>query len=126
MIMQICKSFKFDSAHFLPYYKGKCNSLHGHSWVLQVTLSGYVNDNTGMIIDFKEFSSKIQEIIETYDHTCLNDFVFNPTCENILESLGEEILKVATELDVDLAKLRLYEGPDSYIEKMYSMITRRV
>lgn len=47
----ISRDFKFDAAHKLEKYHGKCESLHGHTYRIRVTLCGEP-DEEGMIIDF--------------------------------------------------------------------------
>ncbi|GCA81549.1 6-carboxy-5,6,7,8-tetrahydropterin synthase [Microcystis aeruginosa NIES-2521] len=37
----IYKEFRFEAAHHLPHYEGKCRRLHGHSWLGRV----YVKSN---------------------------------------------------------------------------------
>ena len=119
MKTSVCKIFSFESAHYLPGYKGKCSNLHGHHWTLEVGVSGPVNKDSGMVIDFAELKSIVnQVVIDRLDHTCLNDlelpFSKTPTCENLLEW-------IATRLNWDrgpevVCRLRLYETPDSFAE----------
>ena len=49
--MLLCRDFKFDAAHNLIHYHGKCERLHGHTYHLRVTLEGEP-DSEGMIYDF--------------------------------------------------------------------------
>ncbi|MFP3488603.1 6-carboxytetrahydropterin synthase, partial [Staphylococcus sp. SIMBA_130] len=47
----VTKEFTFDAAHHLHCYDGKCKSMHGHTYKLVITISGYVND-IGISVDF--------------------------------------------------------------------------
>ena len=58
--MFISREFKFDAAHFLPSYKGKCERLHGHTYKLRVKLEGEP-DSEGMIVDFAEIKRVVSE-----------------------------------------------------------------
>ena len=40
----VSKEFTFDAAHHLFNYEGKCKSLHGHTYHLQIAVSGYLDD----------------------------------------------------------------------------------
>ncbi|MBR6908475.1 6-carboxytetrahydropterin synthase, partial [bacterium] len=56
-MLTVTKIFKFEAAHWLPFYDGACHNLHGHSYKLEVTVTGEVKENVknpqcGMIIDF--------------------------------------------------------------------------
>jgi len=82
--MKIGKCFKFDSAHYLPDYKGKCRWMHGHTWTLTVEVEGELNEDTGMVLDFAVLAKEVEEAIRLLDHNSLNTFIYKPTCENIL------------------------------------------
>lgn len=69
---------------------GKCNNPHGHghNYVVEVTVGGLVNAETGMVCDMVELDSCVRkEIVERFDHTNLNcDPLFRgcvPTSENL-------------------------------------------
>ena len=111
--MLISKTFKFDSAHKLPNYPGKCSQLHGHTWKLIVSCSGEVNEKTGMTIDFLEIKRVVQDkVLSKIDHIYLNDLIENPTCENILLWIKKE-LKPSLR---GLKTLVLYETDSSFCE----------
>lgn len=62
--MTISKDIKFDCAHMLSNYDGKCSNLHGHTYHGTVTLEGDVNPETGMLLDY----NRIKEIVDVFDH----------------------------------------------------------
>jgi 6-pyruvoyltetrahydropterin/6-carboxytetrahydropterin synthase len=78
---------------------GKCNNPHGHghNYALEVTVSGPVNAETGMVCDLVELDKTVQEsVLEHFDHQNLNlaqefaDAV--PTTENLAVAIYD-ILK---------------------------------
>jgi 6-pyruvoyltetrahydropterin/6-carboxytetrahydropterin synthase len=74
---------KFDAAHHLPNYEGKCRNLHGHTWKVDVVISGLTNQN-GFVIDFTILKRELAILIDKhFDHKNLNETFANPTCENI-------------------------------------------
>jgi len=80
--MLVTKEFIFDSAHFLPNYYGKCESMHGHTYRLRVTVDGKVGEN-GLVIDFVILKKIVKEkIIEKLDHRVINDIIKMASCEN--------------------------------------------
>lgn len=128
MKTSVCKIFTFEAAHYLPGYDGKCRNLHGHSWKLEVEVSGLVTPRTGMVVDFSNLKNLVNdEVISKLDHTCLNEAlagimedcygVTNPTCENLVEWIWKKLSPMGgwTET-IKLERLRLYETPDSYAE----------
>lgn len=118
MKMSVCKTFSFDAAHYLPNYEGKCKNLHGHTWKLEVEVSGVAGGATGMIIDFANLKNAVSlEVISKFDHTLLNDRVKNPTCENLLDWIWKVLDSWSIlEGSIKLERVRLWETPDSYAE----------
>ncbi len=73
---------KFQAAHFLRGYKGKCEKIHGHTFQVEVRVEGRELDGSGISIDFTEIKNRLASILP--DHTMLNDvFNFNPSAENL-------------------------------------------
>lgn len=85
----------FAASHFLRGYKGKCESLHGHTWKVEVVLKHTKLDKLGMVIDFKEIKQKLNDILERLDHAHLNDIApftkKNPTTENLAQYIFGEL-----------------------------------
>jgi 6-pyruvoyltetrahydropterin/6-carboxytetrahydropterin synthase len=75
---------------------GKCNNPHGHghNYTLEVTVSGKVDPQTGMVCNLADLDGFVQrEIMDIYDHANLNTLSqFQkrvPTSENLcLEIYG--------------------------------------
>ena len=94
--MQVRKSFRFEAAHVLPHHPGKCSRLHGHSYVLEVAIDGPLQDDgpaEGMVVDFDEIDKIVKTaIIDNLDHRSLNEFMENPTSENILVWIWDQLV----------------------------------
>lgn len=60
---------EISSAHFLENYVGKCAKLHGHNWIIFVTVGAESLGQYAMVVDFSE----VKKIINTFDHTLIND-----------------------------------------------------
>jgi 6-pyruvoyltetrahydropterin/6-carboxytetrahydropterin synthase len=85
----------YDDARNREVY-GKCNNPHGHGhdYVVEVTVSGPVSADTGMVIDLGMLDALVQkEILERFDHTNLNltdDFSATvPSTENLIVRIYE-------------------------------------
>ncbi len=71
-MISITKKFKFEAAHAIVNYNGPCKNIHGHSYQLEVSITGIINKETCQILDFKiikEIVSKL--IIEPIDHSLI-------------------------------------------------------
>jgi len=69
-MMTLTYTAKFDAAHYLPEYNGPCRNLHGHTWRVEVEITGTPDPSTGMIVDFREMKKALEEILP--DHTLIN------------------------------------------------------
>jgi 6-pyruvoyltetrahydropterin/6-carboxytetrahydropterin synthase len=83
--MALEMDFHFAAAHRLPRYRGKCFNMHGHNYKLTVTLYGEPDPYTGILVDFGDIETAVKEhVLDQCDHSTLNDFIENPTAENIV------------------------------------------
>ena len=58
----------FETAHRLPHLEGKCQSLHGHSWWAEVTVSG-PELAAGVLVEFGPFKKGLRAWIDrNLDH----------------------------------------------------------
>jgi 6-pyruvoyltetrahydropterin/6-carboxytetrahydropterin synthase len=93
---------------------GKCNNPygHGHNYMIEVTVSGPVNDQTGMVCNLVDLDSFVHaQIVERYDHQNLNllsEFKKQvPTTENLCISIYEIMKRGFTAAHLD--KVRIEE-----------------
>jgi 6-pyruvoyltetrahydropterin/6-carboxytetrahydropterin synthase len=93
---------------------GKCNNpnWHGHNYVLEVTVAGEPDPETGYVIDLGKLKSIIQErILDPCDHRNLNIEVpflddIIPTSENLVKAFFDELEQDVT--DAAYGKSKLY------------------
>lgn len=140
-IIRVTKKFHFEMAHSLFEYDGVCRNIHGHSYNLEITISGDPiqqsgHPKDGMVMDFHELKMLVkQHIIEKFDHALMISeqtspeqtealrlvtnrlyiVGFQPTTENILLHIAA-ILKPLLPKNVTLYSIRLYETVTSYAE----------
>ena len=76
---------------------GKCVSLHGHNYALDVVVAGKIDDASGYVLDLKQLSDVMhQQIIQHVDHRNLNTDVpwldgIIPTAENLAMTFWERL-----------------------------------
>ena len=85
--MEIYKKFHIEAAHRLPNVPEghKCARLHGHSFLVELSVEGTPCPQSGWIMDFSDIKAAFQPIYERLDHHYLNDVpgLDNPTSENL-------------------------------------------
>ena len=118
---KVTKLFEFEACHHLPHYDGACHNIHGHSYKLEVTVSGQVSKNEndpkcGMIIDFKDLKAIVKSVaVDKYDHSNLNEFFPNPTAEIMVKQIAVDIMSKLPQ-GVYLMSCKLWETSTSYAE----------
>lgn len=103
---------------------GKCTSPygHGHNYVLEVTLEGDVDPETGMIINLYDLKPIMNDVLKDFDHKFLNEDnpyfkELIPTTENITRVLWDLIEKrLRATAGCKLHRIRLYETPDLFVD----------
>ncbi len=101
MKIQLSRRYRFSASHRLHSAQlgedenkrvyGKCNNPygHGHNYVVEVSVSGPVDQATGMIANLTDLDAFVDsEVIEPFDHKYLNEEIAEfresvPTTENI-------------------------------------------
>ncbi len=104
----------FDAAHALHGYPGECRELHGHTWDVEVTVSGLTLDEVGIVYDFKQLKDDLGAVLEPYDHAYLNDVApfdaINPTAENLARVVFEALAgRVGPQVSV--VEVAVWESP---------------
>lgn len=96
-LWQLCrigKQYDFSAAHHLPLvYDGHpCKRMHGHNYLVEVEIRGEIAPLNGFCnqVDFSDIDQIMKPIIAKLDHQVLNDFIENPTAENIAAYLLSE------------------------------------
>lgn len=119
-MFEIKVSAEFEAAHRVAGYPGKCDRLHGHSWVVEASVIGSKLDNLGMLVDFKLVKGRLRELLETLDHRMLNELPafenINPTAENIAQYVYNEMKKAEFFNDnANLKYIQVWESPKSSV-----------
>jgi 6-pyruvoyltetrahydropterin/6-carboxytetrahydropterin synthase len=93
---------------------GKCNNPygHGHNYSLEVTVSGPVDESTGMVCNLADLDGFVQnEILQRFDLENLNtrpEFIQTvPTTENLCTTIYDILQRGFTQAHLD--KVRIEE-----------------
>jgi len=137
--IRLTKIFEFEMAHALHQYDGACKNIHGHSYRLEVTVTGTPIDDenspkNGMLMDFSELKTLISEqIVSRMDHALVlrqttdSELLaalrqhyekiiltpYQPTIENMLCDFAERLMPKLPQ-SVSLYALKLQETPTSF------------
>lgn len=93
--MDIFRVFQLEAAHWLPNVPAghKCARLHGHSFRIEIHVSGPVKKHEGWVMDFADLRGFFQPVFDQLDHHCLNEIegLENPTSENLARWIWRQL-----------------------------------
>lgn len=111
---------KWDAAKNRAVF-GLCNNEHGHghNYLLEVTVTGAVDRQSGMVVNLYDLKKALEQVLEGFDHKNLNldtpyfrDRI--PTTENIALVLWSILAKYPS--IGRLETVRVYENEDLFAE----------
>jgi len=107
---EVRKTIEIAGAHCLELnYPSKCTNLHGHNWKITVVCRSKELNESGMVVDFTEIGRVVKEL----DHKNLNDYVPQPTAENIARWICEQITSCKrVEIYESEGNLAIYEAEE--------------
>jgi 6-pyruvoyltetrahydropterin/6-carboxytetrahydropterin synthase len=100
----------FSAAHYLKNYHGKCEELHGHNYVVEVTIRSDKLKTPGMVADFVAVKKALRRVLP--DHKLLNDVMkVSPTAEHIAKFIFDALPK-----RYRVCRVRVWESNDCCAE----------
>lgn len=110
----------FDAAHALRGYQGKCEAMHGHRFVVKVSVKSDILNEIGLAFDFTVLKKFLGDIIDRFDHTNLNEIKpfdeINPSSENIATTIAKELKVKLSGAQVAIDSIEVYESPTSRVK----------
>ncbi len=143
--MLITRRLEFDAGHRIVDHRSQCRHLHGHRYVLEITLGGEIirragDPANGMVMDFSEVKSlAVRHLVDAWDHAFLVDdsdlpvrqFLQSlpnhktvvldcvPTVENLAQTafaILDEVYRDSYGNHLRLERIRLYETPNCWAD----------
>ena len=137
----LTKQFKFCAAH--KYWNKKWSKdknyqvfgddvrVHGHNYILDITITGTVDEDSGFIYDIQKLKSLVDDkVIKVLDHSQIQEDINwfkgkQPSTENLVlfiwESIASHVDKPAKLYKIKLRETPTifteYYGPDNYGNK---------
>jgi 6-pyruvoyltetrahydropterin/6-carboxytetrahydropterin synthase len=144
-VLTITRKLEFDAGHRIPDHRSQCRNLHGHRYVLELTLQGDVVEtegapDRGMVMDFADVKTlAMQHLVDKWDHafivyegdTQLCRFLDSmpghktvvldriPTVENLAAvafGILANVYDAHYGVNLRLQRVRLYETPNCWAD----------
>ena len=107
----------FAAAHNLINYQGDCENLHGHNWLVEVTVTARELDKAGLGIDFKILKKETKGLLGELDHKYLNDLDpfknASPSSENISRYLFERLSRSLNNDNITVERVNVWESENA-------------
>ncbi|HUS90225.1 MAG TPA: 6-carboxytetrahydropterin synthase QueD [Phycisphaerae bacterium] len=91
MQAELIRTFRFEAAHALPNVPAehKCRRLHGHSYRVDIHVTGPIDPEKGWVMDFGDVKRAVEPVLAELDHRMLSDVpgLENSTSEMIAKYL---------------------------------------
>jgi 6-pyruvoyltetrahydropterin/6-carboxytetrahydropterin synthase len=109
----------FSAAHLLREIGGKCEELHGHNFIVEVSAAADALNEDGLLIDFRLLKRWTDEVLDGLDHKYLNDIDcfndINPSSERIARFIYESIDEKARQAKVPLTRVTVWESENARV-----------
>jgi 6-pyruvoyltetrahydropterin/6-carboxytetrahydropterin synthase len=109
----------FSAAHVLKEIGGQCEDLHGHNFLVEVSVAGDRLNDEDLLIDFRVLKGWIKEILEELDHKYLNDIKYfkniNPSSERIAKLIHDRLAPKASDLNLRISRITIWESDDARV-----------
>ena len=109
----------FSAAHILKDIGGKCEDLHGHNFIVEVTVQGESLNEEDLLIDFRDLKRWTNEILEMLDHKYLNEIeVFkgmNPSSERIARTIHDRLADKVKTMGLNIARVTVWESENARV-----------
>jgi len=135
--MKVTKQFEFSMSHRLQYHEGLCWNIHGHNYVVEVTIEDSKvqeeGPETGMVMGFGNLKKICNELFDELDHAFMvnvsdkavkgffknqgfktYEVDFEPTAENMAEHIYNELLPPIRSMNISLHSVRVWETASAY------------
>ncbi len=138
--VKIAKEFRWEMAHRLPFHRGGCQNIHGHSYRAVVEIEG-MTDAQGMVMDYSELKRIVKPLIMEFDHAFMcspDDLImknflsttnfkvvhvnFLTTAENLSKHLAHRIsLELRSYSNLQSLKISVFETQSTYAQTEMSL-----
>jgi 6-pyruvoyltetrahydropterin/6-carboxytetrahydropterin synthase len=137
-MIKCTRRIEFDAGHRIIGHQNKCQFLHGHRYILEITAAAKETNKLGMVVDFGEIKLFAKKWIDdNFDHSLIlhqkdkeigekiaswtGQKIYymqnNPTAENIALHLKNDIFpKLFVSQNFIITSLKLFETPNCFVE----------
>ena len=122
-------NLRFSAAHMIPEHES-CGFIHGHSYIIDVTVDGERSGKFGFVADFKEVKGIVRELCKYLDHKLLiplnNEFIKFNSIDDVDVKFTIENKNYSLPVDdcvlLDLFSTTAEELAEYFTEKLFAKL----
>jgi 6-pyruvoyltetrahydropterin/6-carboxytetrahydropterin synthase len=108
-----------SAAHALKDIGGQCEDLHGHNFIVEVSVAGDRLNREDLLIDFRVLKGWINGVFAEVDHKYLNELEcfqgINPSSERLAKLIHDSIAPHASALNLRVSRITVWESDDARV-----------
>ena len=109
----------FSAAHILKEIGGRCEELHGHNFLVEVSVSAPELNKEGLLIDFRVLKKWTHDILEALDHKYLNEVDYfkdiNPSSEQVARLIYDRIAEKVIPEGYGVSRVTVWESENARV-----------
>jgi len=109
----------FSAAHMLAGAGGTCEKLHGHNFIVEVSICSSELADDGVLVDFRILKQWTEEILKEFDHRCLNEIEYfkdvSPSSENIARFIYDSVSEKVKKGSLAVSRITVWESEDARV-----------
>lgn len=115
----VCKTFRFEAAHQLDqaYSQACVDTVHGHSYRVEVEIESKCLDGNLMVLDFGALSSIMKPIMEEWDHALI---LSGKLAREYANTPNKKIITMPASPTAEVMADVLYEAMDEYFTNLHA------
>jgi 6-pyruvoyltetrahydropterin/6-carboxytetrahydropterin synthase len=117
IMYEITITRSFSAAHVLKDIGGKCEGLHGHNFIVDISLAAPKLNKEGLLLDFRILKEWTDEILDALDHKYLNELPYflqvNPSAENLARFLHDRVSEKAAGQNIAVSCVTVWESENA-------------
>jgi 6-pyruvoyltetrahydropterin/6-carboxytetrahydropterin synthase len=109
----------FSAAHMLQEVGGTCEKLHGHNFIVEVSICSTALTDAGILIDFRTLKQWMDGILKEFDHKYLNEIGYfkgiSPSSENVARIIYDRISEKVKKSNLEVSRITVWESEDARV-----------
>ena len=119
LVYEVTVKQSFSAAHMLKEVGGTCEKLHGHNFIVEVSVYSGALTDAGILIDFRILKQWTDDILKEFDHKYLNEISYfkgmSPSSENVAKFIYDRITEKVKEINLGVSRVTVWESENARV-----------